>query len=167
MKNEIAALFFGGWILRELDIRNITRGQDRAYNLNIIGISTAVSLSIIGFILGLVGLSNIVKFTVPWLVLIYPFIIVLILSALYRKFDRIQKAVVVGMIVALVFGFGDMLSFYGFKGNLISDLVASLPFGSQGIGWILPTIIMMIIAQLITSFILKSDDRNLESRKEV
>lgn len=248
--NAIAALLFGGWILREFDIRNITRGQDRAYNLNIIGISTAVLLSItstvlvylgassgslfpkaaigglsteiasgllgpiglacfaaimalsclstsaaissmagdmfqemtngklkykvivisaslIGFILGLVGLSNIVKFTVPWLVLIYPSIIVLILSALYRKFDRIQKAVVVGMIVALVFGFGDMLSFYGFKGNLISDLVASLPFGNQGIGWILPTIIMMIIAQLITSLILKSDDQNLENRKEV
>ena len=105
--------------------------------------------TIIGFTLGLVGLSRIVKYTVPWLVLLYPSIIVLILSALYYKFDKIRRSVTVGVIVALFFGLGDMLSFYGLKSNFISIFSSYFPFGEQGLGWILPTIVIMAIAQLI------------------
>ncbi len=229
--NAIAALLFGGWVLHELGMRNISTKQAQDRNLNIIGIGTAVLLgitstvlvylgatsgslfpdapigvlsteiatgllgqaglvsfaiimglsclstsaaitsmsgdmfremsgdklqyrviviasTIIGFTLGLVGLSRIVKYTVPWLVLLYPSVIVLILTALYYKFDRIRRAVTVGMIVALVFGLGDMLSFYGMTGNPITSFVSSLPLGDQGIGWVLPTIAVMVIAQI-------------------
>ena len=55
-----------------------------------------IASTLIGFTLGLVGLSKIVKYTVPWLVLLYPSVIVLILTGLYYKFDRIRKAVTVG-----------------------------------------------------------------------
>jgi len=230
--NAIAALLFGGWVLHELNIRNIKTKEDQNINLNVIGFSTAVLLgitstalvylgassgslfpgatigvlstkiaqgllgqiglfsfavimalsclttsaaitsmagdmflemtkgklkykttvissTIIAFILGLVGLSRIVKYTVPWLVLLYPSIIVLILSALYYKFDKIKRSVTVGVIVALFFGLGDMLSFYGLKSNFISIFSSYFPFGEQGLGWILPTIVIMAIAQLI------------------
>lgn len=230
--NAIAALLFGGWVLHELKIRDITAREAQDRNLNVIGLGTAVLLGItstvlvylgatsgsafpeasigvlstniaqgllggvglvsfavimalsclstsaaitsmagdmfqemtheklkyrvtvvaatvIGFTLGLVGLSRIVKYTVPWLVLIYPSVIVLILSALYYQFDRIRRAVTVGMVVALVFGLGDMLSFYGLKTNPISTFAGSMPFGEQGIGWILPTFAVMAVAQLI------------------
>jgi len=108
--------------------------------------------TLIGFVLGLVGLSRIVKYTVPWLVLIYPSIILLILCALYYRFDAIRKAVTVGMVVALVFGLGDMLSFYGITGNPISAFAGSLPLGSQGLGWVLPTLGCMVIAQVLFAF---------------
>ena len=230
--NAIAALLFGGWVLHELNIRNIKTKEDQNKNLNIIGFSTAVLLgitstalvylgassgslfpdasigvlstkiaqgllgqiglfsfavimalsclttaaaiismagdmfsemtngklsyraivalsTIIGFTLGLVGLSRIVKYTVPWLVLLYPSIIIIILSALYYKFDKIRKAVTVGVIVALFFGLGDMLSFYGLTSNFITKISSQLPLGGQGLGWVLPTIIIMGIAQLI------------------
>jgi LIVCS family branched-chain amino acid:cation transporter len=230
--NAIAALLFGGWVLHELNIRNIKTKEDQNKNLNIIGFSTAVLLgitstalvylgassgslfpdasigvlstkiaqgllgqiglfsfavimalsclttaaaiismagdmfsemtngklsyraivalsTIIGFTLGLVGLSRIVKYTVPWLVLLYPSIIIIILSALYYKFDKIRKAVTVGVIVALFFGLGDMLSFYGLTSNFITKISSQLPLGGQGLGWFLPTIIIMGIAQLI------------------
>ena len=226
--NAIAALLFGGWVLRELKMRGVSTrdGQDR--NLNIIGIGTALLLGItstllvylgaasgasfpdasigvlttdiakgllgsaglasfavimalsclstsaaitsmsgdmfgemtgnklhykavvaastvVGFVLGLVGLSRIVKYTVPWLVLLYPSVIVLIITGLYYDFDRIRRAVAAGMITALVFGFGDMLSFYGIKTNPITRFASSLPMGSQGLGWILPTVIVMAV----------------------
>ena len=230
--NAIAALLFGGWVLHELNIRNIKTKEDQNKNLNVIGFSTAVLLgitstalvylgassgslfpdasigvlstkiaqgllgqiglfsfavimalsclttaaaiismagdmfsemtngklnyrvivalsTIIGFTLGLVGLSRIVKYTVPWLVLLYPSIIIIILSALYYKFDKIRKAVTVGVIVALFFGLGDMLSFYGLTSNFITKISSQLPLGGQGLGWFLPTIIIMGIAQLI------------------
>jgi len=229
--NAIAALLFGGWVLHELNIRNIKTKEDQNRNLNIIGFSTAVLLgitstvlvylgassgssfpdasigvlstniaqgllgqvglvsfaiimafsclttaaaiismagdmflemtkgklsyrvtvtlaTIIGFTLGLVGLSKIVKYTVPWLVLLYPSIVVLILSALYYQFDKIKKAVTIGVIVALFFGLGDMLSFYGLTSNIITKIASQLPLGGQGLGWLLPTIIIMGIAQL-------------------
>ncbi|MBU4350169.1 spore germination protein [bacterium] len=229
--NAIAALLFGGWVLHELNIRNIKTKEDQNINLNIIGISTAVLLgitstvlvylgassgssfpdasigglstkiaqgllgqvgllgfavimafsclttaaaiismagdmfsemtngklnyrvtvalsTIIGFTLGLVGLSRIVKYTVPWLVLLYPSIIIIILSALYYKFDKIRKSVTVGVIVALFFGLGDMLCFYGVTSNFITKISSQLPLGGQGLGWFLPTIIIMGITQL-------------------
>ena len=230
--NAIAALLFGGWVLHELNIRNIKTKEDQNKNLNVIGFSTAVLLgitstalvylgassgslfpdapigvlstkiaqgllgqiglfsfavimafsclttaaaiismagdmfsemtngklsyraivalsTIIGFTLGLVGLSRIVKYTVPWLVLLYPSIIIIILSALYYKFDKIRKAVTIGVIVALFFGLGDMLSFYGLTSNFITKISSGLALGGQGLGWFLPTIIIMGIAQLI------------------
>jgi len=230
--NAIAALLFGGWVLHELNIRNIKTKEDQNKNLNVIGFSTAVLLgitstalvylgassgslfpdasigvlstkiaqgllgqiglfsfavimalsclttaaaiismagdmfsemtngklsyraivalsTIIGFTLGLVGLSRIVKYTVPWLVLLYPSIIIIILSALYYKFDKIRKSVTIGVIVALFFGLGDMLSFYGLTSNFITKISSQLPLGGQGLGWFLPTIIIMGIAQLI------------------
>lgn len=229
--NAIAALLFGGWVLHELNIRNIKTKEDQNINLNIIGFSTAVLLgitstvlvylgassgssfpdasigvlstniaqgllgqiglfsfaiimafsclttaaaiismagdmflemtkgklsyrvtvtlaTIIGFALGLIGLSKIIKYTVPWLVLLYPSIVVLILSALYYQFDKIKKAVTIGVIVALFFGLGDMLSFYGLTSNFITKISSKLPLGGQGLGWFLPTIIIMGIAQL-------------------
>ena len=232
--NAIAALLFGGWVLHELNMRNITSKEDKDKNLNIIGIFTAVILGItstvlvylgassgasfpdagigvlstniasgllgkIGlisfaiimalsclttaaaiismagdmfsemtggklkylhivtaataaaFILGLVGLSRIVKYTVPWLVLLYPSIVVFILSALYYKFDKIKRAVAGGVITAVFFGLGDMLSFYGITGNFISALASKLPLGKNGLGWLLPVIAVMLIVQLIVS----------------
>ncbi len=109
---------------------------------------TVTLATIIGFTLGLVGLSKIVKYTVPWLVLLYPSIVVLILSALYYQFDKIKNAVTIGVVVALIFGLGDMLSFYG-TSNIITKIASQLPLGKQGLGWILPTIVIMILAQLI------------------
>lgn len=230
--NAIAALLFGGWILHELNIRNISSKEDKDTNLNIIGIFTAVLLGItstvlvylgassgasfsdssigvlstdiangllgkvglisfaiimavsclttaaaitsmagdlfsemtngkinyrtivitatvVGFVLGLVGLSRIVKYTVPWLVLLYPSIIVFILSGLYYNFEKITRAVTGGVITALLFGFGDMLSFYGKTGNFISKLSSRLPLGTLGLGWVLPVIIVMVVVFLL------------------
>lgn len=110
---------------------------------------TVIIATVIGFTLGLVGLSRIVKYTVPWLVLLYPSIIVIILSSLYYEFNRIKNAVTAGVLVAIFFGLGDMLAFYGFTGNFITKLSSSLPFGSQGVAWILPTLIVMVIVQAV------------------
>ena len=229
--NAIAALLFGGWILHELKMRDIADRRDRGVNLNIIGICTALLLSITstalvylgkssgtafmdapigvlstdiaqgllgqagligfavimalsclstsaaissmagdmfsemsggkvpyrvivtgasltGFVIGLVGLSRIVNYTVPWLVLLYPSIIVIIITALYRKFDEIRIPVVVGVVAALIFGLGDMLAFYGIKDNLISTFATSLPLGNQGLGWMLPSFALIALVYL-------------------
>ncbi len=114
--------------------------------------------TVIGFALGLVGLSRIVKYTVPWLVLLYPSIIVIILSSLYYNFDKIKRAVTVGVVVAIFFGLGDMLSFYGLTSNFITTFTSSLPLGSQGLGWFLPTLVVMIVVQVVIQLSAKKEN---------
>ncbi len=114
-------------------------------------VTTAVA-SILGFVLGLVGLSRIVRYTIPWLMLIYPSIVVLILVSLSRPFfERFRPAIAAAVITAVVFSVGDFLTGLGFPGNPVSSLVAALPLGKQSFGWLLPTVIVMAVALLITA----------------
>lgn len=55
--------------------------------------------SIIGFLLGLVGLSKIVGFTTPWLMLIYPALVVIIVMSLFADFSKVKFAAQAGVIV--------------------------------------------------------------------
>jgi len=63
--------------------------------------------SIIGFLLGLVGLSKIVGFTTPWLMLIYPALVVIIVMSLFADFSKVKFAAQAGVIVAILFSIGD------------------------------------------------------------
>jgi len=56
--NAIAALLFGGWVLHELNIRNITTKEDKDINLNVIGILTAILLGITSTVLVYLGVST-------------------------------------------------------------------------------------------------------------
>lgn len=102
-----------------------------------------IAASVAGFALGLVGLSKIVRFTVPWLLLLYPSVIVLILTSLLGVFDRIKATVAAGVATSVLFSVGDFLSGMGFAGNPISAIVSKLPLAASGFGWLIPTIVVM------------------------
>jgi len=113
-------------------------------------LTTAVA-SILGFVLGLAGLSRIVRYTIPWLMLIYPSVVVLILVSLSRSFfARFNPAITAAVITALVFAVGDFLRGLGFPNNPVSTIVSKLPLGKQGFGWLVPTAIVMAVALVIT-----------------
>ncbi|MDX9801211.1 MAG: branched-chain amino acid transport system II carrier protein [Spirochaetia bacterium] len=237
--NAIAAFLFGGWILNELSLRNVTDKREQDKNLTALGLLTAVALgvtstglvylgattgslfpeaaigtlsvdiaasllgvigkaifavliafaclttsasitsmagdmlkevskgkikyvwttaaaSIIGFIFGLVGLSRIVRFTIPWLMLLYPSIVVLILASLSYNFDKFKKVIAAGVITSLIFSIGDFLTGVGFPGNIVSKNVAMLPLGKINFGWLIPTVAVMIIVYLVTNIKKKS-----------
>jgi len=105
--------------------------------------------SIVGFLIGLIGLSKIVGYTVPWLMLIYPALVVILIISLFPKFEKVKLAAQAGVIVAIIFSIGDFLTGLGFGGNFFTKMNLLLPLGKQGLGWLLPTIIVMVIAQLI------------------
>ena len=56
--NAIAALLFGGWVLHELNIRNIKTKEDKDKNLNVIGIFTALLLAVTSTVLVYLGASS-------------------------------------------------------------------------------------------------------------
>lgn len=109
--------------------------------------------SLIGFLLGLVGLSRIVAYTVPWLMLIYPALIVLIITGLFYPFERVKLVAQAGTVVAIIFSIGDFLGGLGIGNNPFTKMNSVLPLGKQGMAWLLPTIVAMIIVRIISKFI--------------
>jgi len=108
---------------------------------------------LVGFLLGLVGLARIVRYTVPWLMLIYPALIVLLIMGLFPKFEKVKLATQAGTIVAIIFSIGDFLGGLGFANNPFTKMNSSLPLGKQGMAWLLPVVVTIIIFQIISLFI--------------
>ncbi|MGQ9510151.1 MAG: branched-chain amino acid transport system II carrier protein [Thermodesulfobacteriota bacterium] len=105
--------------------------------------------SIVGFILGNVGLSKIVRWTVPWLFLTYPALIVIIIFVNLLDWRKFRYLIGGGVIGAVLFSIPDTLIQAGLGGKAMPALVSCLPFGGAGMGWVIPSIIGLIIGGII------------------
>ncbi len=111
---------------------------------------TIVALSsLVGFGIGMVGLGKIVGYTVPWLMLVYPAIIVLLVGNLF-DFSKFKPALQAGMVTAIVLSLGDFLSGMGMEGNFFSTMTAILPLGGQGLGWLVPAVVAAVVALAVS-----------------
>ena len=105
--------------------------------------------SLVGFLLGLFGLSTIIQYTTPWLMLLYPALVVILLGNLLPRFERIKNAVAAATVTAVLFSIGDFLAGLGLEGNILLSYVSRLPLGDQGMGWIVPTLLVFVLVQLL------------------
>lgn len=95
------------------------------------------------------GLDSLIRISVPVLVGLYPLAIVLVLLGLFLPgWQRPQNIMRPVMLVALVFGIIDGLKTAGFIERDVAWL-SSLPFTSQGLGWLVPAIIMLVVALIV------------------
>jgi len=113
-------------------------------------ITVALS-SVIGYLIGLIGLSKIVGFTVPWLMLIYPALVIIIIMALFADFSKVKLATQAGVLVAILFSIGDFLAGIGIADTPFSKMNAAMPFGKQGLAWLVPSIAAIIVFQIIAA----------------
>ena len=114
---------------------------------------TVALCSLIGFLIGLIGLSRIIGYTVPWLMLIYPALIVILIMSLFPAFEKVKLAAQAGVIVAILFSIGDFVAGLGFADNPFTQMNALMPFGKQGMAWLVPAIIAVIVFQIISAFL--------------
>lgn len=105
--------------------------------------------SIVGFLIGLIGLSKVVGYTTPWLMLVYPALLILLIGSLYQNYNRIKSGIAVAIITAIIFSIGYFLAGLGFPENIVNTQVSKLPLGTQGLGWIVPAIIAFMLTQLV------------------
>ncbi|HUW71516.1 MAG TPA: branched-chain amino acid transport system II carrier protein [bacterium] len=119
-----------------------------------------MAASITGFALGLVGLSRIVRFTVPWLLLVYPSVIVLIITSQFSKFQQFRMTVAAGVATSVFFSIGDFLGAMGFPGNPMGKIVAKLPLGNISFGWLVPTVVVMIVVLFVSGEVKKLSTPN-------
>lgn len=124
----------------------------------------AILFCIISFGIANVGLNNIISFSIPVLMFLYPLAITLILLSIFDGLFKGDRRV-----YQCVIGFTVPAAILDLIGTLPKDIVAllnlgkviewakvSLPFYDIGMGWILPSVLGLVIG-LIVSKLIKRD----------
>ena len=111
----------------------ITKGK-LSYKLN------AIVISVISFSVALLGVDNIITFSAPILNLLYPVSITIIVTTLLSKYINNVKAIRLGVYTSLVCSL-----------LLLSPAMdlSFLPLSNLGFGWVMPTIISIIIGVIV------------------
>lgn len=100
----------------------------------------AIVISLISYVIACQGVDKIVKLSVPILNVLYPVAITIIVVTMINKFLTNIIAIRLAVYVSLVCGF--LFSFFGTALN-------ALPLASIGFGWVIPTIIALVIGLFI------------------
>lgn len=107
--------------------------------------------SIVSCAISVLGVSQIIKISAPILEILYPCAMTIVLIGLFN--DKIKDDLVfkIPSIVSLVFGLLYVLQGKEFLGGL-NELLIKLPLATFGLGWVIPMLIGLAIAILISNF---------------
>lgn len=96
------------------------------------------------------GLSQLIKVSVPVLVAIYPIAIVLILLSFFHDAFSGRHEVYLGSIIATaIVSIADGLKAFGLKLGSIEQVYSYIPLYADGIGWLVPALIGAIAGFII------------------
>lgn len=100
------------------------------------------------------GLTAIINFSIPVLMLLYPLTVVLILlSFLHPLFKGRQIVYVCTMSATFIIAVLDVWeALFGLSTGTKSTLIKYLPWYDIGLGWIVPALIAFIISLFFASF---------------
>jgi len=97
-----------------------------------------------------VGLTQLINFSVPVLLAIYPLAIVLVLlSFVDHLFDRASIVYVLTLISTSFISIFDGLKAASITFPAVERLLSTLPLYEQGIGWLIPSIVGALIGLTI------------------
>ncbi|MBD7916045.1 branched-chain amino acid transport system II carrier protein [Clostridium sp. Sa3CUN1] len=100
----------------------------------------AIVISVVSLFIATLGVDNIVVLSVPILNILYPVSITLIATALLANYINNIKAIRIGVYTSLLLGI--LLSIPGIN-------LSFIPLYNIGFGWLIPTVISIIIGCLI------------------
>lgn len=106
--------------------------------------------SIFSMIIANIGLTQLIAFSVPVLVIIYPLAIVLIVLSFFHNFFKGYSLVyIVALIPTGIISLIDGLNTAGLNVSALTDALNFLPLFDQGIGWIVPAIVGAVVGYFI------------------
>lgn len=115
--------------------------------------------TVITFIIANFGLTNIITYSVPVLMLLYPLAIVLMILAFLSPLFNHSRIVYISTIsitflISILDGWKVLQSSLGIEGFRLLEPVLSfykkwLPFYDEGLGWLVPAIVVIIITGVI------------------
>ncbi|ETI70603.1 branched-chain amino acid transport system II carrier protein [Neobacillus vireti] len=98
-------------------------------------------VTVVSFSIATLGLNQILKVSVPFLVMAYPLTIVLVsLAFLHRFFSGSQKVYACAMALTGIVSLYDGLKLFGLKWGLLESWMDTLPLASVGLGWVVPAV---------------------------
>ncbi|MBU0902657.1 MULTISPECIES: branched-chain amino acid transport system II carrier protein [Pseudomonas] len=111
--------------------------------------TVVIALGLFSLLVANQGLTQLISFSIPVLVGLYPLAIVLValslLDDLWCSSARVFRPV---MAVTLIFGLVDGVAAAGGKA-LIPDFFSELPLADQSLGWLLPVLVTLVLAVVI------------------
>lgn len=114
----------------------LTRGKMK-YSTNVVWIS-ALSIGI-----ATLGVDKIVNLAVPVLGILYPVVIVLILTTVLSRFMKDDRVIAGTVYTAFIVSFVDTLNIFGLR-----RFTSLLPFASDGFAWIVPAVCVFVLITL-------------------
>lgn len=120
-----------------------------------------IIFSVFSAVIANVGLSQLISFSVPVLVFIYPLAIVLIfLSYIHKLFKGFSSVYICAIIPTGFIGLVDGLNAAGINVSGLTKALSILPFFEQGVGWLIPAIAGALIGYIIALVIKESSKTN-------
>lgn len=114
---------------------------------------TAVAIVIFSTVVANFGLTNIIKYSIPMLVMLYPIIIVLIMLNIFPGvFKRNPYVFKASLWLTAIAAINDGLCCAGVK--VFENCFSWLPYYSMGLGWVTPAFVGIVIG-----FVLMAVDR--------
>ena len=103
------------------------------------------------------GLSSILTFSIPMLMLLYPLTIVIILLVfLHKLFGGSRIVYFCTMMATLAVGLLDAYkAAFGFSEEVATDINGALPLYNVGLGWLLPATVGFILGCILNAAIKK------------
>jgi branched-chain amino acid transport system II carrier protein len=113
--------------------------------------------TVVSILLANKGLSAILQFSIPMLMLLYPLTIVIILLALTDKlFGGGRIVYFCTMMAALVVGLLDAYkAAFGFDADTAAAIERALPFYNIGLGWVVPSLACFILGCILNAALKK------------
>ncbi|NCU18383.1 branched-chain amino acid transport system II carrier protein [Pallidibacillus pasinlerensis] len=123
----------------------------------------AVFFTLISFIIANFGLTNIITYSIPVLMFLYPLTIVLMILTFVSPLFNHSRVVYVGTIAvtfffAIIDGLTTLFATTGVDNpawlqSTVQFLTESLPLYGQGLGWVLPAVVAIVVFWIISKFV--------------
>ncbi|UZJ78588.1 branched-chain amino acid transport system II carrier protein [Fictibacillus sp. KU28468] len=115
--------------------------------------TVVLAVTLVGFTLSNLGLNQILKVSVPFLVTAYPLTIVLITLTFFHRFFKNAKKVYGSALLSTgLFAVIGGLQAFGLKLGPVQTMSEFLPLSSVGLGWVVPAIAGTVIGLVISRF---------------
>lgn len=135
----------------------------------------AVFFSTLSFVIANFGLANIINYSIPVLMFLYPLAVALMLLTFVSKFFNHSQVVYVAAIgvtflISIIDGFKTFcalfgMEYFGWMVPIVSFYENTLPLYNQGLGWLIPVIVAIVVSGVIVRFT-KISEVNVKEKTE-
>ncbi|MCE7793333.1 branched-chain amino acid transport system II carrier protein [Salipaludibacillus sp. CUR1] len=104
--------------------------------------AATAAVTVFSFVMANMGLTQLIQFSLPMLVMIYPVAIVLIILTLFDELFKGRKEIYVGSVAgAALVSIADGLATAGIFPQISTAIIYMFPLAEIGIAWLIPSII--------------------------